>query len=244
MSLKLILIFMISASALGVALESERKDGSEPRRPQKGKEDEKVGKEVTRSSSSSKPNRDGSGTSSRQSGWGYDAACTSIGGICQLSRYICQGRYLRNKCAGPRVRRCCLPGPGAWRPLCASHHQNRIRGCDRFGCGAFNSERAGSTHKAVDVVCDDYAAINAPFSGTLGGPVSRRQGDAVHYDGVKLYNSESCVKIFNIRPYRYVGHISKGEAMGYLLPLQERFSGITSHLELQMCDHSNPTPFI
>lgn len=53
--------------------------------------------------------------------------------------------------------------------------------------------RAGSSHKAVDVVCDDYAAVNAPFSGTLGGPVSRTQGDALHYDGVKLYNSgRSC----------------------------------------------------
>lgn len=53
-----------------------------------------------------------------------------------------------------------------------------------------------------------------------------------------------CVKIFNIRPYRYVGPVAQGEALGYLLPLQERFSGITSHLELQMCDGTDPSPFI
>uniref|UniRef100_A0A8C7LKE0 Uncharacterized protein n=1 Tax=Oncorhynchus kisutch TaxID=8019 RepID=A0A8C7LKE0_ONCKI len=53
-----------------------------------------------------------------------------------------------------------------------------------------------------------------------------------------------CVKIFNIRPYRYMGPISQGEALGYLLPLQERFSGITSHMELQMCDRSDPSPYI
>lgn len=56
--------------------------------------------------------------------------------------------------------------------------------------------------------------------------------------------TEYCVKIFNIRPYRYMGPISQGEALGYLLPLQERFSGITSHMELQMCDRSDPSPYI
>uniref|UniRef100_A0A3Q1GQJ3 Uncharacterized protein n=1 Tax=Acanthochromis polyacanthus TaxID=80966 RepID=A0A3Q1GQJ3_9TELE len=53
-----------------------------------------------------------------------------------------------------------------------------------------------------------------------------------------------CVKIFNICPYRYFSPVAQGEALGYLLPLQERFSGITSHLELQMCDGSDPSPFI
>lgn len=53
-----------------------------------------------------------------------------------------------------------------------------------------------------------------------------------------------CVKIFNVRPYRYMGPVTQGEALGYLLPLQERFPGITSHLELQMCDGTDPSPFI
>uniref|UniRef100_A0A8P4KFN5 Uncharacterized protein n=1 Tax=Dicentrarchus labrax TaxID=13489 RepID=A0A8P4KFN5_DICLA len=59
-----------------------------------------------------------------------------------------------------------------------------------------------------------------------------------------LSHAVHCVKIFNIRPYRYIGPVSQGEALGYLLPLQERFSGITSHLELQMCDGTDPSPFI
>uniref|UniRef100_A0A673AG54 Uncharacterized protein n=1 Tax=Sphaeramia orbicularis TaxID=375764 RepID=A0A673AG54_9TELE len=53
-----------------------------------------------------------------------------------------------------------------------------------------------------------------------------------------------CVQIFNIRPYRYMGPVTKGEALGYLLPLQDRLSGITSHLKLQMCDGTDPSPFI
>lgn len=57
-------------------------------------------------------------------------------------------------------------------------------------------------------------------------------------------SSVHCVKIFNIRPYGYFGSVVQGKAMGYLLPQQENFSGITSHLELQMCDGSDPSPFI
>lgn len=52
------------------------------------------------------------------------------------------------------------------------------------------------------------------------------------------------MKIFNIRPYRYIGPVAQGEAFGYVLPLQEHFSGITSHLELRMCDRADPSPFI
>ncbi|CAB1316744.1 unnamed protein product [Coregonus sp. 'balchen'] len=107
-------------------------------------------------------------------------------------------------------------------------------------------------HKAVDVVCDDYGIVSAPFSGTLGGPVV-----GILYDGIKLSNSAVCilarkaaaqeqstVKIFNIRPYCYMGPISQGEALGYQLPLQKCFSGITSHMELHMCDCSDLLPYI
>ncbi|KAL7854211.1 hypothetical protein AOLI_G00210550 [Acnodon oligacanthus] len=172
-----------------------------------------------------------------------DLGCTSIGGICQKLSFICQGRYLKDKCPGGKTRQCCLPA-AAWDVLCAGTHHNRVRACDRFGCGGFNANSEGTVHKAVDIVCDDYGIISAPFSGNLGGPVGRKVGDVFHYDGIKLSNSAHCVKIFNVRPYRYTGPIGQGQALGYLLPLQETFSGITSHVELQMCDQSDPTPFI
>ncbi|XP_052444485.1 leukocyte cell-derived chemotaxin-2-like isoform X1 [Carassius gibelio] len=172
-----------------------------------------------------------------------DMGCTSIGGICQSNIYICQGRYLKDKCRGEKSRQCCTPA-AAWSALCAGSHHNRVRACDSFGCGGFNSRSDDRIHKGIHIVCGDYGIINAPFSGNLGGPVGRAVGDSVQYDGVKLYSKVHCVKIFNIRPYVYFGSVVQGEAMGYLLPLQERFSGITSHLELQMCDGSDPSPFI
>ncbi|KAM6983336.1 leukocyte cell-derived chemotaxin-2 [Tautogolabrus adspersus] len=172
-----------------------------------------------------------------------DISCTRLGGICQPHRYICQGRYLEDKCSGAKTRQCCTP-VGAWTVFCAGHHKNRVRACDVHGCGTFNSRRGNKLHKAVDLVCDDYGIVNTPFSGSLAGPVSRRDPAGNTFDGVKLLNDVYCVKIFNIRPYRYIGPAVQGEALGYLLPLQERFSGITSHLELQMCDGNDPSPFI
>ncbi|KAM3869136.1 leukocyte cell-derived chemotaxin-2 [Diretmus argenteus] len=172
-----------------------------------------------------------------------DSRCTRLGGICQPKRYICQGRYLKDKCTGTKTRQCCMPA-GAWSVLCAGHHNNRVRACDVFACGAFNSRRRDNLHKAVDLVCDDYGIINAPFSGSLAGPVGRTGPEGIQYDGVKLVSDVHCVKLFHIRPYRYIGAVSQGEALGYLLPLQDRFSGITSHMELQMCDGSDPSPFI
>ncbi|XP_073791611.1 leukocyte cell-derived chemotaxin-2-like isoform X1 [Danio rerio] len=172
-----------------------------------------------------------------------DMGCTSIGGICQRNSYICQGRYLKDKCRGEKSRQCCMPA-SAWSALCAGSHYNRVRACDSYGCGGFNSRSDLGLHKGIDIVCDDYGIINAPFSGNLGGPVGRAVGESIQYDGVKLYNKVHCVKIFNIRSYSYFGFVVQGEAMGYLLPLQDTFSGITSHLELQMCDGSDPSPFI
>lgn len=171
-----------------------------------------------------------------------DFSCTSLGGICQPQRYICQGRYLNDKCSRGNTQ-CCLPD-GAWSVLCSGHHNNRVRACDGYGCGAFNSRRGDKLHKAVDLVCDDYGVINAPFSGVLSGPVSLSDPSGIQYDGVKLVSSGRCVELLNMRPYVYMGSVTRGGAVGYLLPLQDRFSGITSHLRLQMCDGSDPTPFI
>uniref|UniRef100_A0A8C1BW14 Si:ch1073-204b8.1 n=2 Tax=Cyprinus carpio TaxID=7962 RepID=A0A8C1BW14_CYPCA len=135
---------------------------------------------------------------------------------------------------------CILFYTAAWSALCAGSHHNRVRACDSYGCGGFNSR----SHRGMDIVCGDYGIVNAPFSGNLGGPVGRTYFFVFDPSLFIYLSSVHCVKIFSIRPYVYFGSVVQGEAMGYVLPLQERFSGITSHLELQMCDGSDPSPFI
>lgn len=46
--------------------------------------------------------------------------------------------------------------------------------------------RGNGLYKAVDLVCDDYSIINTIFSGSLAGPVSRKDLAGYQFDGVKL----------------------------------------------------------
>lgn len=54
------------------------------------------------------------------------------------------------------------------------------------GLSHHSSYRKNDLHKAVDLVCDDYGVINAPFSGSLAGPVRQTDSDGNQFDGVKL----------------------------------------------------------
>lgn len=49
----------------------------------------------------------------------------------------------------------------------------------------------------MDLVCDDYGIVNTPFSGSLAGPVSRKDPAGNQYDGVKLLSDGKKDEIFN-----------------------------------------------
>lgn len=49
----------------------------------------------------------------------------------------------------------------------------------------------------MDLVCDDYSIVNTPFSGSLAGPVSRKDPAGNQYDGVKLLSDGKKDEVFN-----------------------------------------------
>lgn len=49
----------------------------------------------------------------------------------------------------------------------------------------------------MDLVCDDYGIFNTPFSGSLAGPVSRKDPAGNQYDGVKLLSDGKKDEVFN-----------------------------------------------
>lgn len=49
----------------------------------------------------------------------------------------------------------------------------------------------------MDLVCDDYGIVNTPFSGSLAGPVSRKDPAGNQYDGVKLLSDGKKDEVFN-----------------------------------------------
>ncbi|KAM6408478.1 leukocyte cell-derived chemotaxin-2 [Rhynochetos jubatus] len=130
-----------------------------------------------------------------------------------------------------------------WAPICSGNPTNRIRGCDKYGCGQFGAHRHSGKerHMGVDVICADGAVVYAPFSGQLSGPIRFfHNGNAID-DGVQIRGSGYCVKLVCIHPIRYHGQIQRGQHLGRMLPMQKVFPGITSHIHVENCDHSDPT---
>uniref|UniRef100_A0A8C9FYI5 Uncharacterized protein n=1 Tax=Pavo cristatus TaxID=9049 RepID=A0A8C9FYI5_PAVCR len=65
----------------------------------------------------------------------------------------------------------------------------------------------------------------------------------LHFQNCHLSGRDKsfCVKLVCIHPIRYNGRISKGQVLGRMLPMQRVFPGITSHIHVENCDHSDPT---
>ncbi|XP_050761382.1 myeloid protein 1-like [Gymnogyps californianus] len=133
-----------------------------------------------------------------------------------------------------------------WAQICSGNAINKIRGCDRYGCGHFGADRHSGKgkHGGVDVICADGATVYAPFSGQLSGPIRFfHNGNAID-DGVQIRGSGYCVKLVCIHPIRYHGHIYRGQTLGRMLPMQKVFPGIISHIHVENCDHSDPTDLL
>ncbi|NXG92767.1 LECT2 protein, partial [Stercorarius parasiticus] len=135
-----------------------------------------------------------------------------------------------------------LAAAAQWAKICSSQPANKIRGCDSHGCGGYNVPRGGRKHRGVDVVCEDGSVVYAPFTGRITRQV-RPYGNGNAIDnGVQLSGSGFCVKMFYIKPVKYSGPIEKGEKIGVLLPMQRVYRGIISHVHIQNCDLTDPTP--
>ncbi|NWU93560.1 MIM1 protein, partial [Upupa epops] len=133
-----------------------------------------------------------------------------------------------------------------WAAICRGNPTNKIRGCDKYGCGSFGADRhdGQEKHQGVDVICADGASVYAPFSGELSGPIRFfHNGNAID-DGVQIKGPTYCVKLVCIHPIRYRGRIRRGQRLGRMLPMQKVFPGIISHIHVENCDHSDPTSLL
>ncbi|NWX87834.1 MIM1 protein, partial [Nothoprocta pentlandii] len=133
-----------------------------------------------------------------------------------------------------------------WAAVCAGNPTNEIRGCDRYGCGYYGAPRRSGKgkHTGVDVICADGATVYAPFAGQLSGPIKFfHNGNAID-DGIQIKGPGFCVKLLCIHPIKYNGFIGKGQVLGKMLPMQRVFPGITSHIHVENCDHSDPTSYL
>ncbi|CAM4615007.1 unnamed protein product [Leuciscus chuanchicus] len=114
--------------------------------------------------------------------------------------------------------------------LCSSSPSNRIRRCDRLGCGNYGAKRGNRKHLGLDIACTDGATVYAPFDVKLNGR-SRPYGNKNAIDdGINLSGKGLCLKLFYVKPDRYTGTLKKGQRIGSMLPMQSVYRGITSHM--------------
>ncbi|XP_030360839.1 leukocyte cell-derived chemotaxin-2 [Strigops habroptila] len=129
-----------------------------------------------------------------------------------------------------------------WAKICSGQPSNKIRGCDSHGCGGYNYPRGARKHKGVDVVCEDGSVVYAPFTGNIDKRARPYGNNNAIDNGVQLSGSGFCIKMFYIKPIKVSGLIRKGEKIGVLLPMQKVYRGIISHVHIQNCDSTDPTP--
>ncbi|XP_070707826.1 leukocyte cell-derived chemotaxin-2-like [Pempheris klunzingeri] len=129
--------------------------------------------------------------------------------------------------------------------LCSGNSANSRRTSDSWGAGHYGAPRGSRVHKGLDIVCSDGSTVYAPFDVTLHGKVIvyTDPNKAAINSGINLRGEGLCVKLFYVQPDRTSGSVRKGERIGTMLPMQSVYPGITSHVHVQMCDRSDPTPF-
>ncbi|XP_078100873.1 leukocyte cell-derived chemotaxin-2-like [Sander vitreus] len=130
-------------------------------------------------------------------------------------------------------------------PLCSGNSANTRRTSDRHGQGHYGAGRGTREHKGLDIVCRDGSTVYAPFDVTLHGKLTvyTDRTKAAINSGINLRGEGLCFKLFYVQPDRTSGSVRKGERLGVMLPMQTVYPGITSHVHVQMCDKSDPTPY-
>ncbi|XP_051276171.1 leukocyte cell-derived chemotaxin-2 [Dicentrarchus labrax] len=129
--------------------------------------------------------------------------------------------------------------------LCNGNSANSRRTSDRWGQGRYGAPRGSREHKGLDIRCSDGSIVYAPFDVTLHGNVIvyTDPKKAAINNGINLRGEGLCFKLFYVQPDQTSGSVRKGERIGVMLPMQTVYEGITSHVHVQMCDKSDPTPY-
>lgn len=134
------------------------------------------------------------------------------------------------------------------------------------------SFRGTREHEGVDIKCRDGEDVYAPFDVTLVRPVIvygdpakaaidrgielRGEGGFmvltlywchwwwIHWRCDLLTPAGLCFKLFYVDPDRTSETVEKGNKLGTMMPMQSVYPGITSHIHVQMCDKSDPSPYL
>lgn len=109
------------------------------------------------------------------------------------------------------------------------------RGVDAFGSGDFGASRKARLHEGRDYRARAGDLVISPGLGRYIRPASPYSDDD-HYSGVVLAFDEYEIKLFYVEPDRRLEQgqrIIKGQVLGKVQDLDEKYSGITNHVHVE-----------
>ncbi|XP_029981587.1 leukocyte cell-derived chemotaxin-2-like [Sphaeramia orbicularis] len=129
--------------------------------------------------------------------------------------------------------------------LCSSYPTNTPRTSDIHGQGHFGARRTYGSHEGIDITCNDGDTVYAPFDLTVvrGLIVYSGGRNAAINKGIVIQASGLCFKLFYVDPVQTSGSLKKGDVLGTMMPMQEVYPGITSHVHVMLCDKTDPTGY-
>lgn len=111
----------------------------------------------------------------------------------------------------------------------------KIRGCDPFGCGSFGAARSGHAHAGIDVVATPGQKILSPINGTVTRFPFPYSGD-LSYTGIEIKNATHRVKIFYLQPVVIAGAtVKQGQQIGVAQNIASKYgSTMTNHVHIEV----------
>ena len=111
----------------------------------------------------------------------------------------------------------------------------KIRGCDPFGCGSFGAPRGTRSHAGIDVVATAGQKILSPINGTVTRFPFPYSGD-LNYTGIEIKNDSYRVKIFYLQPTVTAGTtVKQGQQIGIAQNIASKYgTAMTNHVHIEV----------
>ncbi len=110
----------------------------------------------------------------------------------------------------------------------------KTRGIDAFGSGAFGAKRTHGTHQGVDIVTTKGEYIYSPINGVVKR-YARPYADDNRFNGIVLTSGDLEIKIFYVNPTIAVGSkIIAGQVIAIAENIGEKFGPkMTPHAHIE-----------
>lgn len=120
---------------------------------------------------------------------------------------------------------------------------------DARGQGHFGAPRGSRLHKGQDIVGQSGQDVLAPMSGVVT-KIGYSYDDDLSFRYIHIKGEEASARVHYVKPsddIKLGSEVERGEVIGSLLSLKERYPGITDHAHLELWvegSRIDPAPYV